>query len=91
MRSETLFPLGKVDPGLRAPETGLDLDAVAVIGRYDEIGAKGCERFGDVVTHGEFSIAVRSEEERALLTALVRDMHVASEDRVVARPKGSAP
>ena len=25
MRLETLLPLGKVDPGLRAPETGLDL------------------------------------------------------------------
>ena len=29
MRLETLLPLGKVDPGLRAPETPLDLHAVA--------------------------------------------------------------
>jgi hypothetical protein len=29
MRIETLLPLGKVDPGLRAPETPLDLRTVA--------------------------------------------------------------
>src|SRR5215831_16785929 len=29
MRLESLLPLGKVDPGLRAPETGLDLASVA--------------------------------------------------------------
>jgi len=29
MRLETLLPLGKVDPGLRAPEVGLDLASVA--------------------------------------------------------------
>ena len=29
MKLETLLPLGKVDPGLRAPETPLDLQTVA--------------------------------------------------------------
>ena len=36
MRLETLLPLGKVDPGLRAPEIGLDLDAVAADARLLE-------------------------------------------------------
>src|SRR4051812_4337722 len=42
MRLETLLPLGKVDPGLRAPETQLDL---ATVGRdaafLEEIGYSG--------------------------------------------------
>ncbi len=29
MKAETLLPLGKLDPGLRAPDTDLDLEAVA--------------------------------------------------------------
>jgi len=29
MHLETLLPLGKVDPGLRTPETPLDIHAVA--------------------------------------------------------------
>jgi probable F420-dependent oxidoreductase len=42
MRLETLLPLGKVDPGLRAPETGLDLAAVAADARLlEEIGYDG--------------------------------------------------
>src|SRR5262245_28351427 len=39
VRLETLLPLGKVDPGLRAPEIGLDLDAVAADARLlEELG-----------------------------------------------------
>jgi probable F420-dependent oxidoreductase len=39
---ETLLPLGKVDPGLRAPEIGLDLGAVAADARLlEEIGYDG--------------------------------------------------
>jgi probable F420-dependent oxidoreductase len=39
---ETLLPLGKVDPGLRAPEIGLDLGAVAADARLlEELGYDG--------------------------------------------------
>ena len=39
MQLETLLPLGKVDPGLRAPETPLDLSAVAADARLlEELG-----------------------------------------------------
>jgi len=42
MRLETLLPLGKVDPGLRAPEIGLDLGAVASDARLlEELGYDG--------------------------------------------------
>ncbi|WP_285590430.1 TIGR03617 family F420-dependent LLM class oxidoreductase [Actinomycetospora sp. NBRC 106378] len=42
VRLETLLPLGKVDPGLRAPETPLDLHAVAETARFlEEIGYGG--------------------------------------------------
>src|SRR5215469_2082090 len=36
MRLESLLPLGKLDPGLRAPEIGLDLAAVAADARLLE-------------------------------------------------------
>jgi probable F420-dependent oxidoreductase len=42
MRLETLLPLGKVDPGLRAPATGLDLAAVGADARLlEEVGYDG--------------------------------------------------
>ena len=42
MRLETLLPLGKVDPGLRAPEVPLDLHAVARDARLlEEVGYTG--------------------------------------------------
>lgn len=42
MRLETLLPLGKVDPGLRAPETPLDLGSVAPTAAFlEEIGYGG--------------------------------------------------
>jgi probable F420-dependent oxidoreductase len=42
VRLETLLPLGKVDPGLRAPEVGLDLGAVAADARLlEELGYDG--------------------------------------------------
>jgi probable F420-dependent oxidoreductase len=42
MRLETLLPLGKVDPGLRAPEIGLDLAAVGADARLlEEVGYDG--------------------------------------------------
>jgi probable F420-dependent oxidoreductase len=42
MRLETLLPLGKVDPGLRAPEIALDLDSVGPTAKLlEEIGYGG--------------------------------------------------
>jgi probable F420-dependent oxidoreductase len=42
VRLETLLPLGKVDPGLRAPETPLDLGSVAANAAFlEEIGYGG--------------------------------------------------
>src|SRR5579875_3225279 len=42
MRLETLLPLGKVDPGLRSPETPLDIGSVADQARFlEEIGYGG--------------------------------------------------
>ena len=42
MRLETLLPLGKLDPGLRAPEVGLDLCAVGADARLlEELGYDG--------------------------------------------------
>src|SRR5580658_917388 len=42
MRLETLLPLGKVDPGLRAPEIPLDLNSIARDARLlEEIGYDG--------------------------------------------------
>jgi hypothetical protein len=36
LQLETLLPLGKVDPGLRAPETPLDLSTIAADARLLE-------------------------------------------------------
>jgi probable F420-dependent oxidoreductase len=42
MKLETLLPLGKLDPGLRVPEVGLDLAAVAADARLlEELGYDG--------------------------------------------------
>ena len=42
MRLETLLPLGKLDPGLRAPDVGLDLAAVPADARLlEELGYDG--------------------------------------------------
>ena len=42
MKLETLLPLGKLDPGLRAPEVGLDLAAVSADARLlEELGYDG--------------------------------------------------
>lgn len=45
MRLETLLPLGKVDPGLRAPERPLDLWSIAAdAGLLEEVGYDGLAR-----------------------------------------------
>ncbi len=48
------------------------LDLFVTVGTYDEIGDKLVDRFGDVVTDIEFSIAVRDEQDRETLAGLAR-------------------
>lgn len=48
------------------------LEQFAVIGTHDEIGARLLDRFGDLVTDVEFSIAVRDDTDRARLSELAR-------------------
>jgi probable F420-dependent oxidoreductase len=50
------------------------LHTFVTVGTYDEIGARLHERFGHVVTHCEFSIAVAGDEDRAALAAMVADL-----------------
>jgi alkanesulfonate monooxygenase SsuD/methylene tetrahydromethanopterin reductase-like flavin-dependent oxidoreductase (luciferase family) len=60
-----------------------------VVGTYDVIGRKLLERFGPVVTHCEFSIAVRNERDRERLAELVRTIRPASADAARASLAGS--
>ncbi len=46
------------------------LHTFVTVGTYDTIGAKLTERFGRVITHCEFSIAVRTEADKARLKGL---------------------
>ncbi len=56
MLLETLLPLGKVDPGLRAPEMPLDLHSIAADARLlEEIGYDGL-----VVHHSDFDVLIPS-------------------------------
>lgn len=48
------------------------LDRFAVIGTHDEIGTRLLERFGDLITDCEFSIAVTDDDDRAALAGLAR-------------------
>jgi probable F420-dependent oxidoreductase len=48
------------------------LDQFVTIGTHDVIGERLLERFGDVVTDIEFSIAVREEQDRAALAGIAR-------------------
>jgi probable F420-dependent oxidoreductase len=56
-------------PAMISDET---LDRFAVIGTYDEIGDRLLQRFGNLITDVEFSIAVRDARDRETLTALAR-------------------
>jgi len=64
------------------------LEQFAVIGVYDEIGAKVLDRFGDVVTDIEFSIAVRDERDRAQLAGLARQIQASDDSRARAAIAG---
>ena len=48
------------------------LETFVVFGTYDEIGQRILDRFSGIVTDIEFSIAVRDDEDRDALAALVR-------------------
>lgn len=65
------------------------LHQFVVVGTYDTIGRQLVERFGDVITQCEFSIAVRNESDRERLAELVRDVRSASSDAARARLVGA--
>jgi alkanesulfonate monooxygenase SsuD/methylene tetrahydromethanopterin reductase-like flavin-dependent oxidoreductase (luciferase family) len=58
------------------------LETFATIGTYDAIAAKLCDRYGGVVTHCEFSIAVKSAADKERLRALARTIQEESFARV---------
>ncbi len=57
------------------------LHRFVTIGTWDQIARKLCERFGHVVTHCEFSIAVKSAADRERLRALASEIQAESPDR----------
>lgn len=63
-------------PGLIDDEV---LHAYVTIGLYDEIGTRLLERYGDVVTDIEFSIAVEDDDDRQTLHDLARRLQGASD------------
>ena len=50
------------------------LNTFVTIGTYDKIGRQLCERYGKVVTHCEFSIAVRNDADREILRGIAKDI-----------------
>lgn len=57
------------------------LDKFVTIGTYDKIGAKLLQRFGNVVTDCEFSIAVRDEQDKEILRNLARTIQADDESK----------
>lgn len=55
------------------------LEQFAVIGTHQAIGQKLLDRWGDLATHVEFSIAVESEEDRADLAHIARTVQTGGE------------
>ena len=51
------------------------LHTFVTVGTHDEIADRLHDRFGDVVTHCEFSVAVADESDRAALAAMVAGLH----------------
>ena len=56
------------------------LHQFVTIGTYDVIGDRLVERFGDVVTDIEFSIAVRTDDDRQTLARLARQVQAVRDD-----------
>jgi probable F420-dependent oxidoreductase len=65
------------------------LHTFVTIGTYDVIGRRLLDRFAPVVTHCEFSIAVRTDDDRQVLADLVRDVHAESDHRARALINGT--
>jgi probable F420-dependent oxidoreductase len=65
------------------------LHTFVTIGTFDVIGRRLLDRFGPVVTHCEFSIAVRTEDDRRVLADLVHDVRADSDHRARAAITGS--
>ena len=53
------------------------LETYVTVGAYAELGGKLIERYNDVVTGMEFSIAENSPEDRDRLDALVKELRAA--------------
>ena len=53
------------------------LHTFVTIATYDTIARKLCDRYGDVVTNCEFSIAVHDDADRAALAGMIADLHAA--------------
>jgi alkanesulfonate monooxygenase SsuD/methylene tetrahydromethanopterin reductase-like flavin-dependent oxidoreductase (luciferase family) len=66
------------------------LELFAVIGTHDEIADRLCQRFADVVTSCEFSIAVRSATDRQQLARIAARVHAHPSDAVHRRLAGAA-
>jgi probable F420-dependent oxidoreductase len=56
------------------------LETFVTIGTYDTIARKLCDRFAGVVTHCEFSIAVKSPTDKEILRALASEIQSQSLD-----------
>ncbi len=53
------------------------LHTFVTVGTYDEIAQRLHDRYGGVVTHCEFSIAVHDDADRAALAGMIADLHAA--------------
>ena len=58
------------------------LHTYVTIGTYDQIARKLTERYGSVVTHCEFSIAVKTAADKDTLRGLAQDIQGQRQDRV---------
>ena len=58
------------------------LHTFVTIATYDQIAKRLTERYGDVVTHCEFSIAVKTAKDKDTLRGLAQDIQGQSQDRV---------
>jgi hypothetical protein len=64
------------------------LDLFAVVGRHEEIAARLLARFGDVVTHCEFSIAVKGPGDKERLAQIAAAAQARPSDAVRQRLTG---
>ncbi|MEI7873637.1 MAG: TIGR03617 family F420-dependent LLM class oxidoreductase [Alphaproteobacteria bacterium] len=74
--ADRLKPLSRAQRWEEMPQHISDdvLEAFATIGTYDTIARKLCDRFGHVVTHCEFSIAVKNDADREMLRSIAKDI-----------------